>query len=244
VPNGPRARANGHSLSGSLFIVDIARLFENKHVPRPRNQRPTNVDYYCRNREQEIFRVRARQHGTTEMLREWRQVPCADCGGRFEPHQMDFDHRDPSSKLFNLAAGRAMLMSTSKLRAEADKCDVVCANCHRLRTRQRWVGKPRKGRYGSPSAQRNVARWTRRTELLAKLRAVPCADCGGRYPFAAMDFDHRDPTTKQFTVSRMHIQRTTEEEIFAEVAKCDVVCANCHRLRTYRRREERTIERE
>ncbi len=93
---------------------------------RVRNQRPTNVDYYRRNREQEIFRVRARQAGTTEMLREWRRVPCAACGGRFEPHQMDFDHRDPATKLFNLMTGRAMLMSTAKLRAEAEKCDVVC----------------------------------------------------------------------------------------------------------------------
>ena len=102
-------------------------------MPRVRNQRPTNVDYYRRNREQELFRVKVRQAGTREMLREWRDVPCTDCGERYEPHQMDFDHRDPSIKLFNLTAGRAALMSTAKLRAEAAKCDIVCANCHRLR---------------------------------------------------------------------------------------------------------------
>ena len=96
-----------------------------------------NVSYYWRNREAELFRVKVRQYGTTEMLREWRDVPCFDCGGRFEPYQMDFDHRDPSTKLFNLTAGRAMLMSTEKLRAEAAKCDVVCANCHRRRTARR-----------------------------------------------------------------------------------------------------------
>ena len=62
-------------------------------MPRVRNQRPTNVDYYRRNREQEPFRVKARQAGTRDMLREWREVPCEDCGKRYEPHQMDFDQR-------------------------------------------------------------------------------------------------------------------------------------------------------
>ena len=100
--------------------------------PRIRNQRPTNVSYYWRNREAEIFRVRVRQAGTVEMLREWRDVPCADCGRRFEPYQMDFDHRDPATKLFNLMTGRASLMSDEKLLAEVAKCDIVCANCHRM----------------------------------------------------------------------------------------------------------------
>jgi len=57
-----------------------------------------------------------------------------DCGGRFEPHQMDFDHRDPSTKSFGLTKGRVMLMATAKVPAEVAKCDVVCANCHRMRT--------------------------------------------------------------------------------------------------------------
>ena len=205
-------------------------------MPRVRNQRPTNVDYYRRNREQEIFRVRARQAGTTEMLREWRQVPCADCGGCFEPHQMDFDHRDPATKLFNLMTGRAMLMSTTKLRAEAAKCDVVCVNCHRLRTQALWIGRPRKGDYSMPSQARRAALWKVQSDLLAALRDVPCADCGGRFPKAAMDFDHRDPAAKKYTVSRMLLRASTDE-ILVEAAKCDVVCANCHRMRTFRRRE-------
>jgi hypothetical protein len=50
-----------------------------------------------------------------------------------------------------------------------------------------------------------------------------------------MDFDHRDPDTKRYTVTRM-IGRAGTETILAEVAKCDIVCANCHRLRTFDRR--------
>jgi hypothetical protein len=206
-------------------------------VPRPRNQRPTNVDYYRRNREQEIFRVRARQHGTTEMLREWRQVPCADCGGRFEPHQMDFDHRDPSTKEFTLMSSRAGLMPLERLVAEAAKCDVVCANCHAVRSQRqaasRWKG-------GGPGTSRYIdhsrRRWRAQARALLELRSVPCQDCQQRYSPYSMEFDHRDPATKSQRVMAM-VGRSGMQRILAEVAKCDVVCANCHRMRTYRRRE-------
>jgi hypothetical protein len=49
-----------------------------------------------------------------------------------------------------------------------------------------------------------------------------------------MDFDHRPGTVKLF-----HIGKNThsEDAVLAEIAKCDVVCANCHRVRTFRTRE-------
>jgi hypothetical protein len=48
---------------------------------------------------------------------------------------MDFDHRDPADKAFRVTEGRATLMSRARLLAEVGKCDIVCANCHRIRTR-------------------------------------------------------------------------------------------------------------
>jgi hypothetical protein len=210
-------------------------------MARVRNQRPTNVDYYRRNREQELFRVKARQAGTRDMLREWREVPCADCGNRYEPHQMDFDHRDPSAKCFNLTAGRAALRSRERLRDEAAKCDVVCVNCHRIRTQSLWNGRPRKGKYTTPAGWRRMVLWQQRRDFIDSLRARPCADCKNGFPTVVMEFDHRDPGTKSYTVSRM-VMFATFDEIRTEAAKCDIVCANCHRMRTYRQRH--TLERE
>ena len=43
-----------------------------------------------------------------------------------------------------------------------------------------------------------------------------------------MDFDHRDPSMKSFALSGK-VQLKSEEALLREVAKCDVVCANCHR---------------
>jgi hypothetical protein len=71
--------------------------------------------------------------------------------------------------------------------------------------------------------------------MLDELRDVPCADCGGRFPPCAMDFDHRDGSSKTAGVTRM-VGRSGAARILAEAAKCDIVCANCHRARTYRRR--------
>jgi hypothetical protein len=51
-----------------------------------------------------------------------------------------------------------------------------------------------------------------------------------------MDFDHRDPTAKRSGVTRM-VGRATSRAILAEAAKCDIVCANCHRARTFERRQ-------
>src|SRR6266567_1760369 len=98
------------------------------------SQRPYNVEYYRRHRQQEIDRVMTRQRATLEFLRQLRRVPCKDCGGTFEPHQMDFDHRDPEQKLFGLTWSKAMLAPRQRLLDEIAKCDVVCANCHAVRT--------------------------------------------------------------------------------------------------------------
>lgn len=61
-----------------------------------------------------------------------------DCGGYWpdNPEVMDFDHRPGEVKLFgiNSAASRR---ARHLLEAEIAKCDLVCANCHRIRTRSR-----------------------------------------------------------------------------------------------------------
>ena len=51
-----------------------------------------------------------------------------------------------------------------------------------------------------------------------------------------MDFDHVDPRAKLNSVSRM-MGKGTLELMLAEAAKCDIVCPNCHRDRTFRRRQ-------
>lgn len=204
------------------------------------SQRSANVGYYRRNRSPETARVRARQHGTVEFLRELRARPCAECGTVLAPHQMDFDHRDGTDKAFRLTSGGAMLRPVSAIIAEAAKCDVVCANCHRLRTQRRQAARPAATAGSSRSLARKRKVWRAQARMLDRLRDRPCADCSGRFAACAMDFDHRDPRSKRSAVTRM-IGRAGTARILDEVAKCDIVCANCHRLRTFDRRSAGSV---
>lgn len=73
-----------------------------------------------------------------------------------------------------------------------------------------------------------------RWSMICELKAQPCVDCDGTFHCVAMDFDHRDPALKLFTISRGLM--TSMDALLAEIAKCDLVCANCHRVRTHIKR--------
>jgi hypothetical protein len=60
---------------------------------------------------------------------------CTDCGFNAHPAALDFDHRPGESKLFNVASN--MNYSMERLLSEIAKCDVRCANCHRIKTVER-----------------------------------------------------------------------------------------------------------
>lgn len=200
------------------------------------SQRPFNVSYYARNRAQEIERVRVRQAATLEFLRQLRRVPCADCGGTFEPYQMDFDHRDPTTKSFDLTTGRAMLMSRDRLLEEVAKCEIVCANCHAVRSARQAGQRGESQRASRPETARSASarrHALKRRDFLLALRDRPCADCHGQFPAVVMEFDHRDPAQKRFNVA--HSWCRSVRSISDEAAKCDVVCRNCHRRRTLER---------
>jgi hypothetical protein len=220
-------------------LTRLDQLFIFSLMPSRRDQRPYNVSYYRRNRQREIDRVMTRQRATLEFLRQLRKVPCADCGGTYLPYQMDFDHRDPTTKSFGLTWSRAMLASRARLQTEVAKCDIVCANCHAIRTyAQQAEGWARKRAAGQLiDTPRHVSKRRRsipRRDFLIGLRDRPCEDCRGRLPPYIMQFDHRDPSEKRFNVASSWCR--SESAILNEAAKCDIVCPNCHRSRSFEQR--------
>lgn len=72
------------------------------------------------------FRVRL------NMLKSER--PCYDCGQKFPPECMDFDHVT-GTKSFGISNG--VSRTWEEVRLEIDKCQLVCACCHRTRTKNR-----------------------------------------------------------------------------------------------------------
>lgn len=72
-----------------------------------------------------------------EYINSKKASPCKDCGGIFHPVAMDFDHRPGEKKLLNLSEMLNKRYPLEIIQEEIDKCDLVCACCHRLRTQKR-----------------------------------------------------------------------------------------------------------
>ncbi len=96
--------------------------------------------------------------------------------------------------------------------------------------------------------QRNKARhisYVRKRELGIQLwfkeykTSLSCERCGESHP-ACLDFHHVDPGEKKFSVSNHH-ERPSLEALKAEIAKCCVLCSNCHRKEHW---EDRARQRE
>lgn len=88
---------------------------------------------YERNRPARTASMRKRYQTERQRISEIKaNTPCADCKGFFHPFVMDFDHVR-GEKLGDVS--RLARSSTSEaVDAEIQKCELVCSNCHRLRT--------------------------------------------------------------------------------------------------------------
>jgi len=105
-----------------------------------------------------------------------------------------------------------------------------CKECMRIYSKNRYksneelrekcIKKARKlskARYASNKAMVNEYR-----------KNHPCVDCGNA-DIRVLDFDHRDPAEKSFCISWGYHKRP--EQIMKEIEKCDIRCANCHRIK-------------
>jgi hypothetical protein len=108
--------------------------------------------------------------------------------------------------------------------------DTFCRPCRSAYGKEHY--KANKQRYiDQARAQKQRLALERTTYLLGYFASHPCIDCGETDPLV-LEFDHlRD---KRFDISRALASRKWES-ILAEIEKCQVVCSNCHRRRTYRR---------
>ncbi len=107
-----------------------------------------------------------------------------------------------------------------------------CKDCMKLRGRTYYH--TNKDRQLPLAVKRRSRAYTAKTTYLMRVKDIPCMDCGVRYPFYVMDFDHRDRHAKILNLSAMVKRNWSLEKIKNEVNKCDIVCANCHRIRTYK----------
>ena len=170
----------------------------------------------CKSEYNQAYRLRKVGENRSKFLAA-KDRPCARCGRQYPPVAMDFDHLRDKRRGCDPASLLGKGVSWARLQKEIDKCRVLCANCHRVVT---YVDKKR-------------YRPTELAGLIDELKAAPCSSCGEIFPSPAMDFDHRDPSTKKFAIARYRAYSLNfKQSLLDEVAKCDLLCAVCHRLKT------------
>lgn len=105
-----------------------------------------------------------------------------------------------------------------------------CRECRREYDRRYYRDHGKSGRLARRRARRQAARaW------MASLKeGVACADCGQVFPAWVMHWDHLPGFEKVGCVSDLLVRRTRTITL-AELTKCELVCANCHVLRTISR---------
>jgi hypothetical protein len=98
--------------------------------------KPFRKNWYQGNKERHLEQVKARKQETRKAAREyvWNYLlahPCTECRER-DPRVLEFHHREGKERAVSemVADGYPI----SKIQAEIDKCDVLCANCHRKKT--------------------------------------------------------------------------------------------------------------
>lgn len=112
-----------------------------------------------------------------------------------------------------------------------------CKDCQSSYYKQHY--KKNKKRYVQRSIVNTIAQRARTRTLIAELKAVPCADCKKIYNPWQMDFDHLPGYVKSGGIAQLAAIGASRK-LKIELSKCEVVCANCHRDRTYKRRNGST----
>lgn len=100
--------------------------------------------WYPKNKEkhkQLVAKVNSRRKRELQLfINKLKNNPCMDCNNKFPPECMDFYHIR-GKKLINIAEAVVKRWSMKRVIKELEKCELVCSNCHRIRTRNRHKAK-------------------------------------------------------------------------------------------------------
>lgn len=218
---------------------EIYRLKAKKICARDRFRRKYDSDfikmekkrarkYYILNRQTVLDKQKKFKAEKKEIVNEIRKNACLDCGNKFPIECMDFDHvrGEKYMEVALLVHGGASLKQVLE---EIEKCDLVCSNCHRTRTKERGYFNKKKQNEINLSA--NKVFKSKKQKIINELKKSQCLDCKQKFSTECMDFDHvRGKKYRQIAV--LVGAGHSVKKLLYEVSKCDLICSNCHRIRT------------
>lgn len=135
---------------------------------------------------------------------------CNICGEN-NPIVLVFHHYD-GEKEFTINGLKSRRARWGEIEKELDKCILLCENCHR------------ELHYGQSTNNGKL--------LCLEHTSTQCVKCGYKKCQAALEFHHRDVNDKEFGISKRLNGKMCKltAELLTELEKCDVLCANCHKL--------------
>ncbi len=116
---------------------------------------------------------------------------------------------------FDSLWGHSKLVSVLRIAYLCWMTDKEYKQEHYRRNKQRYLDQ-------TAASKRKLRQWLQDYKATLK-----CSKCGEDHP-ACIEFHHRDPATKSFTIGEA-VGRHSKDKIINEINKCDVLCANCHR---------------
>lgn len=182
--------------------------------------------YYMSHKE----KAKEARNRSNQKKREWyinyKKTQKCKCCGENRWQTLDFHHRKGTKKI-RMVSSMIINCSMRSVLQEIEKCDVLCANCHAM--------KSFKGR-NDPHL---IYKWYREYKEKQK-----CTICDEKRS-ACLSFHHEDPENKIEHIAHMMRDGFSKKNIQKEIEKCIVLCQNCHRIEHYniRRRENNDKER-
>ncbi len=196
------------------------------------NSYPQNGGFYPYCKPCHVVRCLKKQTKFKEDCVKYKGGRCAYCGYNKCYPSLAFHHLDPSNKEFNPSKYSKQKLDDI-VKNELDGCVLICANCHAETHSQR-------------SFNRELHKYVRNLSDFITINSVDykldwwsiikidcvnylnnkCMKCGYQRNLAALQFHHRDPTKKDFTIASAN--KMPFEDMKSELDKCDLLCANCH----------------
>lgn len=146
------------------------------------------------------------------------------------------DHRNEKAVQTNGKTKILIRLSLPKMKIERKKGRFLCCNCHRLETKQENEQLSLGKKYS------RQARWIKKKieqlrtfvneEKLKRKACVHCGEAVTQENFCIFDFDHIDRFDKIDAIANMVTCRQPILQIATEMKKCQLLCANCHKLKT------------
>ena len=116
-----------------------------------------------------------------------------------------------------------------KCAAKDDGYFTICKDCRKIATIKYQKKNKEKITAYKKQYRKDFTKWARKFK-----ENKPCTDCNQIFHFSAMQWDHLPKYKKHIDLAQI----MPKEKFLEEIKKCELVCANCHSVRTYNRREK------